>query len=372
MSGNERDQAMRGGAEERTEAAVVRLPASTLTAFAADILAACGMAEAQARAAAELVVEADLIGAGTHGVIRLPMYVEWLRGGHLNPAAKIRLVTRSGGTALIDGDNGFGHLVVAEAARTAIAIARETGVAWVGTRGSNHAGAGGIYAAMPVAQDMIGIYAAVSGANHMAVWGGAEPRLGTNPIAIGVPAGEEPPVILDIATSLSSMGAVKKHALEGRPIPDTWLASRADGSPITDPARAAEGFLLPIGGHKGSGLALMIGLLAGVLNGAAFGRDLRHFADSASRAANTGQLVIALDVSCFLPVDAFKSEIDRHVRDLRTSPRLPGVEAIRLPGDERARRRRRHLAEGVALEPKLIANLDALAGSLGVAPLGGR
>src|SRR5262249_7814899 len=151
---------------------------------------------------------------------------------------------------------------------------------------SNHAGAAGVYAAMALRAGMVGIYAAGSSANHMAPWGGAEPLVGTNPIAFAIPAGQEAPVGLDIATSLASFGKMRDYALKGEPIPEGWAIDR-DGKPITDPARATEGTLLPIGGHKGSGLALIIGLLAGVLNGAAFGRDLREFGTDAKREANT-------------------------------------------------------------------------------------
>ena len=149
-----------------------------------------------------------------------------------------------------------------------------SGVGWVGARNSNHAGAAGIYPEMAVAQGMVGIYAAVSTMNHMAPWGGAEALMGTNPIAIAIPAGKEAPVILDIATSLSSFGNIRQHLARGEPLQEGWVVHSKTGQPITDPKKVDEGVLLPIGGHKGSGLALMIGLLAGVLNGAAFGREV--------------------------------------------------------------------------------------------------
>jgi L-2-hydroxycarboxylate dehydrogenase (NAD+) len=206
----------------------------------------------------------------------------------------------------------------------------------------------------------------------MAVWGGAEPLLGTNPIAVAIPAGEEPPVVLDIATSVSSFGVVRKHQLEGLPIPPGWMISRVDGQPITDPARADEGTLLPIGGHKGSGLALMIGLLAGPLNRAAFGRDVQGAAGDRSRATNTGQFIIALDVARFLPLEAFAAEIDRHVGDLRGSAGLPGVDAIRVPGGERLRKRAERSRDGVALSAALLKQLDGVAGKLGLEPVGAR
>ncbi len=160
------------------------------------------------------------------------------------------------------------------ATNLAIELARATGIGWVGVRNSSHAGAAGIYPEMCVQQGMVGIYAAVSTLNHMAPWGGAEALMGNNPIAIGIPAGKEAPVLLDIATSVSSFGNIRQHLARNEPLQEGWVVHSKTGEPITDPKKVGEGVLLPIGGHKGSGLALVIGLLAGVLNGAAFGREV--------------------------------------------------------------------------------------------------
>src|SRR5262249_38379006 len=158
---------------------------------------------------------------------------------------------------------------------------------------------------MPTRHDMVGIYSAVSTINNMGPWGGAEALLGTNPIAFGVPAGKEPPVVLDIATSIASFGNIRRHAAQGKPIPEGWVVHSQTGQPITDPNKATEGVLLPIGGHKGAGLALIIGLLGGVLNGAAFGRDVIDMVGPGSQATNTGQFMVAIDVKRFLPLDVF-------------------------------------------------------------------
>lgn len=340
-----------------------------MLAFTAEALGVCGLPAKDAATVAERMIEADLCGIDTHGIARLPQYVPWLRQGTINPRPDIRVTERGFATAVVDGDNGMGHLVMTVAAETAIATARQAGVAWVGARRSNHAGAGGVYAALALPHGMIGIYGAASSANHMAVWGGAEPMLGTNPIAFAIPAGDEPPVVLDIATSVSSFGQIRKHMLSGEPIPENWVMDRRDGSPITDPNKATQGTLLPIGGYKGSGLALVIGLLAGPLNRAAFGRDVQDFGGDRARETNTGQFIIAVDVARFVPLDAFKAEIDRHLRDLRDSRRLPGVEAIRIPGGERQRRLEARRAEGVPLSAALVRQLDALAQELGIAPI---
>ena len=349
-----------------------RVAARTIANFIFDALAAVGLPSADATKVAGLMLEADLTGADAHGVFRLPQYVRRLRGGGINSRPDIRVSRTAPATALVDGDNGMGHLVMARAAETAIELARQTGLAWVGARGSNHAGAAGVYAAMPLAHGMVGIYSVVASANHMAVWGGAETLLGTNPVAVAIPAGEEAPVVLDIATTVVSYGTVKNYRLQGKEMPEGWMVSTRDGRPLTDPNRSAEGVLLPVGGYKGSGLALVLGLLAGTLNGAAFGRDVFDFNEVEDRACDTGHFLIALDVARFTPLDTFKAEVDRHLRDLRGSRTLPGFDAIRMPGEQRRQRRAERVRTGVPMPAELTAQLDKLAGELGVKRLGER
>jgi LDH2 family malate/lactate/ureidoglycolate dehydrogenase len=349
-----------------------RVPAQTVAALIADALASAGLPPADAAEVADLMLEADLTGAEAHGVFRLPQYVKRLRAGGVNPKPTIRVEKTAAATALVDGDNGMGHLVMARAAATAIELAREAGIGWVGAHHSNHAGAAGVYAAMPLPHGMVGIYGVVASANHMPVWGGIESLLGTNPIAIAIPAGEEPPIVLDIATSVVSYGTIKSHRLQGKALPEGWMVNTKDGAPLTDPARSSEGVLLPVGGYKGSGLALILGLLAGPLNGAAFGRDVFDFNYNDTDVSNTGHFIVALDVNRFTPIDTFKSEMDRHLRDLRTSKPLPGFDRVRLPGQERAGRRADRFKNGVPLPRELMAQLDALATELGVKPLSAR
>src|SRR5262249_1025241 len=170
------------------------------------------------------MLEADLTGSDAHGIFRLPGYVKALKRGAMNPRANIRELERGPATALIDGDHGMGHVVMTYAANLAVELARGAGVGWVGARRSNHAaaaaprrpnpaGAGALYAAIPLRDGRVGIYGAASSVNHMAPWGGSEPLLGTNPMAVAIPAGNEPPVILDIATSLASNGAISTYEL---------------------------------------------------------------------------------------------------------------------------------------------------------------
>lgn len=349
-----------------------RTPVAAVMSLITDALVKAGMPADDAPKVAELMVEADLTGADAHGVFRLPQYAMRLKLGSTNPRPNIKVERSAPATALIDGDNGMGHLVVSRAAETAIELARECGVAWVGMRMSNHAGAAGVYAALPLKADMIGIYSAVASANHMPLAGGAEMLLGTNPLAIAIPAGEEPPVVLDIATSVVSYGTIKNHRLQNRPLQPDWMVDATTGAAITDPKKTANALLLPMGGYKGAGLALMLGLLGGTLNGALFGRDVVDFNAEPGRVTNTGQFVVALDPARFQPLDVFKAEVDRHVRELRASEVLPGADAVRLPGEQRAARRADRVANGLTLAPELVVELDKLAADLGIEPLGAR
>ncbi|MGA2893968.1 MAG: Ldh family oxidoreductase, partial [Xanthobacteraceae bacterium] len=310
-----------------------RVPASQLMGFIARAFLAAGLPADDARSLAELMVEADLRGSDTHGVIRLPLYVRRIRAGGVNAKPDIRVISDRPSAALIDGDNGMGHLVMRRAAELAIAKAKTTGVGWVGARMSNHAGPAALYVTMPLKHDMIGLYFAVGSNNHLPPWGGSDSLLGTNPMAVAVPALNEPPIVLDMAPTVAAYGKVRLKAQRGEQMPVGWMIDR-EGKPLTDPKRAEEGHLLPIGDYKGYGLSLIIGLLAGALNRAALGRDVIDFVKETGKATNTGQAIAALAVETFMPAGEFKRAVDQVIRDIRNSRRLPGVERIWLPGEQ--------------------------------------
>jgi L-2-hydroxycarboxylate dehydrogenase (NAD+) len=348
-----------------------KVPVAAIRGLITDALVAAGLRHADAEKCAALMGEADLTGADAHGVFRLPQYVRRLKAGGFNKHPQIKVERSAPATALVDGDNGMGHLVMSRAAETAITLARETGVAWVGVRRSNHAGPAGLYAEMPAAHGMIGMYAAIANANHMAVWGGADPLLGTNPLAFAVPSGTGP-YVLDMATTVVSYGTVKNHVLQGKPLQPGWMVNTATGEDVIDPTRSAEGLLLPIGGYKGSGLAVMLGLVGGTLNRAAFGRDVVDFNADDTSETNTGHFIVALDVARFLPLAEYKAAVDHHIHELKQSKRLPGVDEIRMPGERRRECRAERSRDGVPLSPALMAQLDKLAGELGVKKLSER
>lgn len=341
--------------------------AEALRGFTARAFAALGVPEGDARAVAALMVEADLLGYDTHGLFRLRQYVNRLKGGGTNPAAHPRVLRETAATALVDGDNGLGHLAMQMATELAMQKARETGIGWVGVRGNNHAGPAALYVRPQAAAGMVGICAAVGSANHVAPWGGTDLLLGTNPIAIAAPSGGEDPFVLDMATTVAAVGKIKTLIQRGQMMPEGWMVGR-DGQPLTDPNRHKDGFLLPIGGPKGYGLSIAIGLLAGVLNGAAFGSDVVDFSADTTSPTNTGQFVAAIDIAAFTDPVAFRATAARVFAEFRASDPLPGHDPVRVPGDGREAARRQREAEGIALHAGLRRELDAIAAELGVAP----
>jgi len=350
------------------KATLLRVTALKLEAFIARAFQAVGISAAESTSIAELMVRADVQGSEGHGVFRLPQYVRRIKGGAVNVKPDIRVVREAAGMALVDGDNGMGHLVMRFATEKAIEKAKSAGVAWVGVKWSNHAGPASLYASMPAERDMIGLYLAVGNANHLPAWGGLDMLLSTNPIAVAVPAAEEPAIVLDMATTVAAYGKVKTKAQRGEAMPEGWMMDRS-GRPLTDPKRANEGFLLPIGGYKGYGLALVFGLLAGTLNGAAMGKDVVDFNADETTPTNTGHAIVAINVEAFQPVAEFKNSVDVLVRDLRGSQRLPGVDRIRLPGEGSQAARADRLQHGIPLPAPLVASLQQLAAELKIAPL---
>jgi LDH2 family malate/lactate/ureidoglycolate dehydrogenase len=346
----------------------LRIQAADLEAFIARAFEAVDVPRADATAIAELMTRADVNGSEGHGIFRLPQYIRRIKGGAVNVRPNIRIEREAAAMALVHGDNGMGHLVMRFAARLAIEKARTAGVAWVGAKWSNHAGPASLYAMMPLEHDMIGMYYAVGSANHLPPWGGLEMLLSTNPVAVAVPTEKEPPIVLDMATTVAAYGKVKTKAQRGETMPVGWMMDR-NGQPLTDPKRANEGFLLPIGEYKGYGLALIIGILSGTLNQAAMGRDVIDFNADDTTPTNTGHAIMAISLEAFGGVAEFKRSVDALARDIRGSKRLPGVERIWLPGEQSHAKRLERSTLGVPMPDALLASLRTLATELRIAPL---
>jgi LDH2 family malate/lactate/ureidoglycolate dehydrogenase len=336
--------------------------------FIAQAFASVGMPERDAADVAALMTRADLLGADGHGIFRLPQYLRRIRAGGINLRPMVRVVHERGATGLIDGDNGMGHLVVKRATELAIEKARSNGIGWVGCKMSNHAGPASLYASMVADAGMVGIYFAVGSANHMAPWGGLELLLSTNPVAIAVPTAQGPSVVLDMATTVAAYGKVKIKAQKNEPMPEGWMIDK-QGQPLTDPKRANDGLLLPIGGYKGYGLSLMIGLLAGTLNGAAMGRDVIDFNKDDTSTTNTGQAIAAIDICAFGDKDTFLAAVDQLVGALKESQTLPGVDRVRVPGEGSAATLKKRQQDGIPFSDELLSVLNSVADECGIAAL---
>lgn len=306
-----------------------------LNAFCVAVLQAVGVPEDEAGLISHSLVEADLRGVHSHGVIRFPIYVQRLQAGAFNPRPVIRTIQETRTTAVVDGDNGMGQLVCRRAMELAIDKARDGDCVWVAVRNSNHNGTEAYFAEMAAAKDMIGFCFTVGGINHVAPWGGAEGMLGNNPFGIALPAGEELPVVLDMACSVAARGKVNVAAARGEPIPEDWCTD-AQGRPTTDPHEALKGFVLPMAGPKGYALTTVIGMLSTMLCGGAFGRDVTHLYDDLERPQNIGHLLGVLPVASFVGVAEFKRRMDAGIRDVKGVKKAPGVDRVYLPGEREA------------------------------------
>ncbi len=341
----------------------MRFPFDRLVAFSRDVLTAVDVLPEHAEVTARRLLEADLRGRTGHGLIRIPQYVMRIEAGGINLRPEISVPRETAVSALVDGDNGMGQVVMTLAAETAIAKATDSGMAWVGTVHSNHAGAAGVYTTMAARQDLIALYIAVASANVMPPWGGRERLLGTNPISIAVPVGDGHPFVLDIATTVTSHGTIKVLAQAGEQMPEGWVIDD-EGNSIVDPNRADEGFLMPIGGYKGSGLNIGLGLLAGVLNGAAFGNEVIDHRKVPGQAANTGQAMFVMRPDLFSDLDEFRAAMDHHLDALRAAG-PPG--SVQLPGDVAAELEAEQSEDGIPVGDVLLGQLRDIGVKLGVA-----
>jgi LDH2 family malate/lactate/ureidoglycolate dehydrogenase len=351
-------------------------PVEHLRAFTAQVLAHHGVPDEDAALAAGVLAAADLRGIDSHGVVRLPAYADLLAAGRANPRPVIRVVRQTASTATVDGDGGLGLVVGPKANDLAIAKAREAGSGWVAVCNSSHFGIAGYYPLGAARHGLIG-WAMTNASKLVTPAGGAERMLGTNPIAAAFPAGAEPPVVIDLATSAAAFGKVQLALLHGKGIPEGWVIDR-DGAPTCDPtALAAGGAMLPLGStpergaHKGYCLAALVDLLCGVLSGANWGPFVPslfwRLAVDREVGQGLGHFFGALRVDGFIDPDEFRRRMDEWVRTFRAAKPAPGVEAVLVPGDPERFAEAERRAHGVPLPPSVVAELRQLAGRTGIA-----
>ncbi len=321
------------------------------------------MPAADAAEVAGCLTKAELRGIDSHGMVRLPVYAGRIHAGVVIARPDIRHIPAGAASALIDGGNGLGPVVGARAMQAAIDLARDHGTGFVGVRGSNHFGPAAYYVEKAIASGCIGL--AISNAPpNMAPFGGRSRFLGTNPVAIGVPAGDEPPLIFDASTSVVARGKIIVAAHGGKSIPEGW-AIDPDGYPTTDAKQALAGAVLPFGGPKGSAISFIIDLFCGVLTGAAFGSQLNTLENLAA-VQNVGHVFAAVRPDLFIPRAEFAARMDAILRMLKASPPAPGVGRVLVPGELEMMNEIDNRAHGVHVDEPIATQLEDLARELGV------
>jgi LDH2 family malate/lactate/ureidoglycolate dehydrogenase len=323
----------------------------------------CGMLARDAALLADSLVHADLGGVHSHGVLRVPEYVLKMTQGGVDPRGLPSVARDSGAALVVDGGNSMGVIGATFAMDRAIDRAKTTGIAAAAVRGSNHCGALGFFACRASAHDQIG-FVTTNALPTMAPFGGSSRVLGINPLAVAIPASEEPPIVYDAAFSASSHGKIRVYQQKGWPLPDGW-ALGPDGRPTTDPLAAIEGLLQPIGGFKGTGLAMVMGILSSMLSGASYGTELGDM-HRGPRAGADGHFLMAIDVAAFEDVGVFKRRVDAAIREVRECPRAPGVERLYSPGEREHLNRAAYSRDGIPLNVETLADLAGAAASLGL------
>lgn len=344
-------------------ASSVRIPASALATATTRVFVALGLPEPAAVAVAEGLVDADMRGVSSHGVMLVPMYAERIGAGSVTTATEGEVVTDLGAIAVLDAGNALGILTGDQAMGIAVDRARRFGVGAVAVRHAFHFGGAFRFVMSATAAGMIGV-AAANTRPLMPAPGGAAAVIGNNPLAIGVPTTAEP-VVLDMALSEAALGKIRIAAAEGREIPPTWATDSA-GVPTTDPEAAIEGLLLPAAGPKGYGLAFMIDALSGVLSGGAFGAGVQGLYSDTAVPNDCAHFFLAIDPAAFGGADAFAGRVEELAAQVSASPTAPGVDRVLLPGQLEAERHAAAAAAGVPVERSVIENLHEVATGLGV------
>lgn len=334
--------------------------AGNLVDLVAAVMEGGGSQPAEARTIARRLVDSNLVGHDSHGVLRVGKYLEWVRDGWLKPNAAPTVVFENDALAIVDGNRGFGQVIGETTTRLGIGKAAKQGIAFVGLRNCGHLGRLGDWAEMAADAGQVSLhFLNTSGAPRVAPYGGSDRRLSTNPLAIGVPLAAAPPVILDITTSTVAEGKLMVALNRGEAVPEGWIVDEA-GRPTTDPARFYDGgALLTIGAHKGSGLSILTDLLAGAVT---TGRS----SDPTDTVLRNNMLSIFIDPKVYDRDHVVLAEARRLVDWVKASPPADPAQPVLGPGDVERRTRAARLADGIPLDDKTWSDLVDAARSVGI------
>ncbi|WP_017382155.1 Ldh family oxidoreductase [Paenisporosarcina sp. TG-14] len=336
-----------------------------LNLFCQSLLQSVGMNKENSLVVADSLIKANLEGVDSHGISRLPIYAKRFGDNRINIKPNIQMTKKSSSVLMVDGDNGLGHVVSYQAILNGIEMAKQNGVTAIAVKNSNHFGTASYFCQLACEQNLACIVLTNSPPG-IAPWGGKDAFFGTNPIAFGFPTGNDQPVIIDLSTSVVARGKIILAAKQGNHIPDGWALDR-DGHPTNDAEEALKGSLLPLGGAKGSALALAVEILTGLLTGAAFGPNVKNIYDNEeSGKANVGHFFILMDIEKFMNLNTFFESIINLLNEMKEVPKIPGIDEIRYPGERRKRDKERRLQEGIQLPPSVEEELIKLAGQYNV------
>lgn len=333
----------------------MKIAVDDLKKFCKEILERNSVPIEEAEVIADSLVDANTIGVDSHGVTRLSLYLQRLKEATINSNTKMEILRETETTALYDANNGWGQYAGKIAMQEAVKKAKKYGTATIGVTNSNHFGTASYFTKMAAKENCIGI-AMCNTTPIMVSWGSNEPTLGTNPLSIAIPTNRHP-VVLDMATSNVARGKINLAAKNGEKIPTGWAITK-EGKDTTDPHEALKGYLLPLG-PKGSGLAMMIDIMSGVMTGALFGKDIPRMYDD-KEPQRLGHLFIAIDPECFIDIETFKSRMDERIDQTIKSTPAEGFEQVYMPGDIEEMNREKHVREGLTLSTALYEELRAL------------
>ena len=341
--------------------------ANDAKAFTVSVLTKNNVSKEDASIVADCLVEADLRGVQTHGLSRLPVYVDRLKHKMMNPNPKMILNKITAVCASLDGDNGFGFLVGRRGMAEAINMAKNNGVGIVAARNSNHFGMAASYLLQAIEA---GYFAFVfsNAAASMPPWGGRQGLFGTNPFAAGAPSNKEVPFVLDISPAVAARGKIRLAEKRGETIPEGYALDK-DGRNTRDPKKALEGVVLPIGTYKGSGLSMLMDILSGVISGAGFAGGVNDQYNNWVNTQNVGHFFMALKPGIFLTEEEFFARMDSLVKHVKAIPLADGFDEILMPGEKEARLAACRLKSGIPYANSDLLALEKLAQANEVHPL---
>jgi LDH2 family malate/lactate/ureidoglycolate dehydrogenase len=334
------------------------IPAKTLANFAESVLTSHGVPTADAHLVADSLLAAELWGHSSHGLLRLPWYVERIRSGAVKAVTNATTVIDHGALIVIDGNDGVGQILASQAIKLGVDRARAHGVSAVGVRHSNHFGTAAYFTRMAAEAGCVA-FLTTNASPAMAPWGGREKRIGTNPWSIAAPAGARGIAVMDIATTAVARGKIYLAAERNESIPPGWAAD-SNGAPTTNARDALEGLILPMAGHKGYVISFMMDVLAGVLTGSYFGTQVAGPYDP-NRRSGCGHMLITIDIDAVMPRAEFEARMETLIEEVKSCPKGDGVQEIFFPGEIEAMNTVANQRSGIDVADLTWSSLEKLA-----------